>query len=378
MSMFRYILSTIIAVAFFALSIQWAEAQEPPVSQQVISKNTDLESSSPGTDRMQDANRAASKVLKEQMRSKRPDDAKLLEQVDSAEIIVVSGKFDHVERVLGAIDIEHLNISPQQLDKIELNAKQLLMINCPGRLSTDGIEKVRKFVKAGGFLYTTDWALKFVLEKAFPGYVSFNGRKTGDDVVEVDVQKKDSAFLQHVKLADDKPKWWLEGSSYPIEIENEEKVDVLIESKEMKKRYGEAPIAVEFDYGDGKVLHIVSHFYLQRNELRNDNEKKSGEEWVEENASVSTEAAEEAKGVSAGDINSAYSSQQMTTNIVVERKKDQERIDKIYDNSVKRDVETDQGKVEDGTRVKVLEKKGDEAKVRTMSGDEYTIDADAL
>ena len=34
-----------------------------------------------------------------------------------------------------------------ELDQIELNAKQLLIVNCPGSLTDKGIEKVRKFVR---------------------------------------------------------------------------------------------------------------------------------------------------------------------------------------------------------------------------------------
>lgn len=122
---------------------------------------------------------------------------------------------------------------------------------------------MRKFVNAGGYLYTTDWALLEVVQKAFPGYVEFNGQTTGNDVVAVQVKQSDNNLLKHLTLSKEDPKWWLEGSSYPIRILNKDKVDVLITSREMKTKYGDAPIAIHFRYGDGQVLHIASHFYLR-------------------------------------------------------------------------------------------------------------------
>ncbi|HEX4622408.1 MAG TPA: hypothetical protein VH208_12665, partial [Myxococcaceae bacterium] len=143
---------------------------------------------------MAKANRAAAKVVNERMAAERPDDFRLMKSVDGAEIIVVSGVYDRVEDVLSAVGIRHVVVAPAQLDHLELNARQLLIIDCPGNISSHAVEKVRKFVNAGGFLYTTDWALANVVQKAFPGYVEFNGRATSNDVVEVAVKKKDNVF----------------------------------------------------------------------------------------------------------------------------------------------------------------------------------------
>lgn len=67
--------------------------------------------------------------------------------------------------------------------------------------------------------------------------------------------------------------WWLESSSYPIEILDKKKVKVLVRSDELKRRYKHDAVIVSFEWGKGIVYHMISHFYLQRSETRT---KKQG------------------------------------------------------------------------------------------------------
>ncbi|WP_164012267.1 hypothetical protein [Pyxidicoccus trucidator] len=340
-----------------------------------------------GDPKMSTANKAAAKVLKARMQEERPEDYAVLQKVEAAEVVVVSGEYDRVQDVLREVGVPHVVVSPTQLARTPLNAKQLLIINCSGSLGPRGIEKVRRFVNAGGFLYTTDWALTRVVEKAFPGFIAFNGRETGDDVVEVQVKESSgSNLLKHLHLANANPKWWLEGSSYPIRVLKPDAVEVLVESKEMKRKYGAAPIAVLFRYGDGKVMHIASHFYLQRNQVRSVAEAKKGGAYLKEDAKLSKKAAEalandvDVKNSQAGDIQSAYAAQQMTSNLVIERKKDQARIDQIYSSTLAAPAPAARGRgaLDLGTRVKVVEKKEGKVKVRSMEGEEAWVDAAAV
>lgn len=348
-----------------------------------------------GSERMQKANKAASTVVKERMAKERPADAKVLEAVEAADIVVVRGQYDRVEDVLRQLDIKHTTVNPHQVAALNLNAKQLLIVDCPGNIPTAGIERIRKFVNAGGYLYTTDWALTNVVQKAFPGFIAFNGRETADDVVEVEVKQAEHNLLKHLTLSRDNPKWWLEGSSYPIKVLQPEKVDVLITSKEMKRKYGEAPIAVHFRYGDGQVLHMASHFVLQQGQTRTVAEKKKSKDYIATDSALATETKKALEGkidfsddVVAGDLNSAYSAQQVTSNIVVERKKDQSRIDGLYSKSLKAPVPAKPSattpsaqpvpQLGAGTKVKELERQGEQVKVRTMEGEEAWVPASAL
>ena len=61
--------------------------------------------------------------------------------------------------------------SREEIERIELNPDQILIINCPGNLYDESLARVKSFVRKGGFLFTTDWALLNILEKIFPEYV---------------------------------------------------------------------------------------------------------------------------------------------------------------------------------------------------------------
>ena len=56
----------------------------------------------------------------------------------------------------------------------------MVFINCPGKLGRKGVAHIHQFVEAGGFLVTTDWALQYVIEPAFPGLMRYNDKPTRD------------------------------------------------------------------------------------------------------------------------------------------------------------------------------------------------------
>ena len=131
---------------------------------------------------------------------------------------MVAGRYDHVESVLEALDVPHTVIGARDVGRVELRPEQLLIVNCPGEVSAAAITRIRAFVEAGGNLFTTDWALKHVLEPAFPGVLAFNEAPTRDDVVRIEVRDAGNIYLQGVLDGQDDPQWWLEASSYPISI----------------------------------------------------------------------------------------------------------------------------------------------------------------
>jgi hypothetical protein len=318
-------------------------------------------------------------VLRERMKRDRPADFELLAKVKRSEIVVVRGSYDHVETVLGFVNAPHILIDPEDLEQAELNAGQLLLINCPGQISAKAIEKVRKFVNAGGFLFTTDWSLLNVIEKAFPGFIAYNQKPTTDDVVAVRVLKEDHHLLKHVQSGRGEPKWWLEGKSYPIRLLSPDKVQVLMASEEMKRKYGESPIAVTFRYGDGQVLHIVSHYYLQRTETRTKAEKEKGTEFAKElGVPLTPEAQKALEKTTAGEARDAYSASQLSANVIVAKQKMNLQLQKVYGyratvaDTVRQSADANATavvKIERGARLKVLEKRKDWWRVQTYSGD---------
>lgn len=277
-------------------------------------------------DKMKQAYQASSKIMEKRMEKERPKDLEILKKVKDSAIVIVAGSYDKIELVLDLIKVPYILIPPYNFHQIELKTDQILIINCPGDLNLDDLEKVKEFVKKGGFLFTTDWSLLNVLQKIFPEYVKYNERPTADDCVSVQVVDKSNKFLEGLFKANEDPIWWLESSSYPIEIIDEKKVKILVTSQEMEEKYGEAPIVITFDYGDGgQVLHMTSHYYLQRAELRSQRHKASAKEYVKSEMAFTDDEAEEIgeelKGLSLGEAESAYSTTQFISNVIVEQQK---------------------------------------------------------
>jgi len=280
---------------------------------------------------MDKANEAAGEIVKIRMEQQDPEKYRIWQDVENSDIIVVTGVYDHLQDVLDASRTPYSLISPEELSRVKLDPRQILMINCPGTVDRTAIEKIRTFVEKGGYLFTTDWCLLNVLERAFPGYVKYNDNPTKDDVVEVQVADRSDPFLENVFGRGSTPCWWLETSSYPIRIVNDRKVHVLITSKEMGRKYGETPIAITFNYGDGKVIHMTSHFYLQRSDTRYERQSKSGTYYVNEELKVDTSSPAAAKlnkdleGLNLGEVENSYSNQQFIVNVIVERKETQKK-----------------------------------------------------
>ncbi len=275
-------------------------------------------------DKRDRAYRAAAIITREQLRRDAPERARTLDDVQASDVVVVAGCYDHVEAVLGALEVPHVLVRPEQVHRLELRSEQLLIVNCPGQVSGAAIARIRHFVEAGGSLFTTDWALKHVIEPAFPGVLAFSKRPTPDDVVRIEVRDHDNLYLQGVLDGQDDPQWWLEGSSYPITVVDQERVQVLLTSRELEEKYGEAPVAVWFRWGEGDVFHMISHYYLQRTEERTARHAApAGTYFAEKDLPVSVEMSRDLAELSLADVESAKPSAAFMSNIIIEKKRRQ-------------------------------------------------------
>jgi len=282
------------------------------------------------TTRTSRAYEAGAEMTRERMRRDAPDDAEALRAVESSDVVVVSGCYDHLEQVLGALGLPFTKISPEALDRVALRPEQLLAVNCPGQVSAGAVLRVRDFVAAGGSLFTTDWALHHLVAPAFPGVIDWNGTKSRDDVVRIEVRSKDNPFLQGVLDGEDDPQWWLEGASYPIRVLDPSRVEVLLASRDLETRYGEAPVAVLFRHGEGEVFHMISHYYLQRTELRTARHRSTSADYFQEKGVAFTLAMrEKTSDLSLGEIESASSSTRFLANLVARKKRKASEVPKL-------------------------------------------------
>jgi hypothetical protein len=274
---------------------------------------------------MKSAYRVADELLKDRLRRQDPEALKDLEDLNAADIIVTAGQYDHIEQVFGQGGIPCSRVDPRQIDGANLRPDQVIFVNCPGHFTPQGLRKLHQFVQEGGFLFTTDWALKHVLEPGFPGFVEYTGRPTADDVVRVEILDQDDPFLSSILGPEDDPQWWLEGSSYPIRVLDAEKVQVLVSSKELGEKYGEPAVFVTFEFGAGRVYHMISHFYLQRTETRTQRHAGSSYAFLQEKGIPEGEFAKYA-GLGAdeanlGSVESALTSRGMMSRVILEKKR---------------------------------------------------------
>jgi len=273
---------------------------------------------------MENAYLIAGEMLKDRLKDVNPTALSDIESIKQADVIVVQGQYDHIEQVLTLSRTPFTLIAPSQLDTADLRPDQIVFVNCPGQISPVGLRKLTTFVAYGGFLFTTDWALKHVLEPAFPGFVEYNQKATADEVVRVEILEADDPFLKSLLGPGDDPQWWLEGSSYPIRILDEKNVRVLVKSQEIHKKYGESPVFLTFDYKEGRIYHMISHFYLQRSETRTQRQMAGADNYLKEKC-ISAEfgpkyAAMGIENSSLGDVESAFTSSSIINKVLIDKK----------------------------------------------------------
>jgi hypothetical protein len=86
----------------------------------------------------------------------------------------------------------------------------------------------------------------------------------------------------------------------------------------------------------------------------------------------------DSSAVNFGDVSSSYAFQQMTTNLVVGKQKDNEELDKKYTMTPKAPVVVGDRTVEKGGRLKVLRKEGKKVIVRDDRGNEAAVAEESL
>ncbi len=195
-------------------------------------------------------------------------------------ILAIDGAFEKPKKVVQHMYAsEKKIIKPKDILKIDLNLYDVILVGCPGKaIPNIAHSKIREFVSNGGWLLSTDWVLFHIIEAVFPGYIRWNKKRTEDAVVACQILEPNHPFLEGVigeiqqskwSTANTKKeefRWWLETKSFPITIMNPDAVRILIASHEIKRKWGEAPVMVEFSYGQkgGRVIHMISHTHLQK------------------------------------------------------------------------------------------------------------------
>jgi hypothetical protein len=64
--------------------------------------------------------RAGARIARERMATDVPGDARVLDQVEASDIVVVRGVYDQVEAVLGALALPSMAVEPAELWRLSL------------------------------------------------------------------------------------------------------------------------------------------------------------------------------------------------------------------------------------------------------------------
>ena len=239
-------------------------------------------------------------------------------------IVVVPGTYDHIDRVFDSLRIKFITVQQANLSTYPFRSDQTVYINCATSFPVDAARRMRQLVESGLHLVTTDWALQNVLQVSFADFVRHNGKATGDEVVSIQVVDPNHplvhGFLPASKHAE--PQWWLETSSQPIEIVDKQKVRVLIRSRTLGEKYQSDAVLITFNCGKGNVIHMISHFYLQRSETRDARHQLSAKQYaIDVKASTATAdlVANQGQNLNYAQIQSSTTSAQFIYNQISRR-----------------------------------------------------------
>jgi hypothetical protein len=276
-------------------------------------------------DTMDQAYRVAGRAVRARLRAERPADARELDGVAPAEVAVVTGQYDHIERVLEATAVPFTRVAADRADSLDWDRLQVLLVSCPGMIERGARERIAPWVRRGGYLLTTDWALKHLVEPVFPGLLRHNGVQTADTVVRVEGgASADDPLISGFLEAEREPLWWLESASYPIEVLDSARVRVLIRSGEVARSWGADPVVVTFDEGHGTVVHMLSHLYLQRSDVRTTRDAQPAAAYMAE-AGYSAEEVDfceaAAPALRASELVSAASTSRLISDVVLQQRR---------------------------------------------------------
>lgn len=212
---------------------------------------------------MEEAYKLSASIVNQDEKAKEGAMLKAWQRANHVDIIVVPGEYDTAQIVLDSLELQHVLKDPEAFDDIHLSSQDVVIVNCPGEGFSDaGLAALRDHVLHGGLLITTDWALKHVVQAAFPGYIEHNGAETEEEFVDVRVTDKIMGYMKGLIAPGLSPSWWLEGGSYPIRLLNNNVRKLLI-SRAMKERYEDPTVACIIHYGKGQIMHMTSHLFLK-------------------------------------------------------------------------------------------------------------------
>ncbi len=179
------------------------------------------------------------------------------------DVIVFQSRGDHMEHVLDALKIQHEKTAYGKLAEAKLHPRAVFVVNCTGEIDAKDIDRIGWFVRTGGYLLGSCWALHETIARVYPGVVA-RYKAPGEvmDTVQAQSCAPDSPFLREVFPPGVKPIYSLVGA-HLIQIIDPQRCEVLVDSAQCAERWGNGNLAVWFPAGHGIILDSVNHFEEQ-------------------------------------------------------------------------------------------------------------------
>lgn len=188
---------------------------------------------------------------------------------EGLDVIVLQSRGDHIEKLLDHLDIENRITRGGQVADAGVNPHAVFVSNCTGEITKDDVERVKWFVRAGGYLFCSCWALKHTAELVYPALPDrecpVGKLPTKAEVLDnvlAEAVPSDSPYLTGVFDDLVRPRYVLYGA-HLIDVRDHELVEVLIDSPDCASRWGGGNLAAWFDAGHGVILDSSNHFDLQ-------------------------------------------------------------------------------------------------------------------
>ena len=179
------------------------------------------------------------------------------------DVLVLESRGDHIQTVLERLAINHRLTSGAKVPESGLDAGGVFVSNCTGEMEPADIERLDWFVHVGGYLFGSCWALTETIQRLAPGIVG-KLPTTGEVMNRVLASPchKNSPYLEGVFGAGVQPIYSLVGS-HLIEVQQPERVEVLVDSVQCAQDHGDGNLACWFQLGHGTIMDSANHFDVQ-------------------------------------------------------------------------------------------------------------------
>lgn len=179
---------------------------------------------------------------------------------EGLDVLVFESRGDHIQNVLTHLAVDHRLTMQGRVAEDGPHARAVFVSNCTGEMTEEDVARLAWFVRVGGYLFGSCWAVQETIERAIPGVVGRLGTR-GEvlDNVPASPCAPDSPYLEGVFGPDVTPIYALEGA-FLIRVIDPERCEVLVDSPVCYDRWGGGNLAAWFPAGHGVVLDSVNHF----------------------------------------------------------------------------------------------------------------------